>query len=124
MMYKVSVETNLTDKAGKIYQTFLEMLSTCICMPKCNEESSNVIYLDIINEYADTILNTLALLQERLEVGTKTKYLGVVGDGKTYHHLHALKVEYDKELSWLVPLLGDWHILKKYISRGSLDGLL
>jgi hypothetical protein len=73
--------------------------------------------LDIIDEYADnkdTILNTLALLQEKLEVGSKIKYLGVVGDGKTYDHLHALKVEYDKELSWLVPLPGDWHILNNY----------
>ena len=25
-----------------------------------------------------------------------------------------LKVEYDKELSWLIPLPGDWHILKNY----------
>ena len=113
MMYKVSVEQNLPEKAGKSFQTFLEMSS----MPQRNQECSNVIYLDIINEYADdknTILNTLALLQERLEVGTKTEHLCVVGDGKTYDHLHALKVEYDKELSWLVPLPGDWHILKNY----------
>ena len=70
---------------------------------------SNVIYLDILDKYADnkeTIINTLALLQERLEVGTKLKYLAVVGDGKTYDHLHALKVEYGQ---WLIPLPGDWH---------------
>ena len=58
------------------------------------QKCSNVIYLDIIDEYAnnrDTILNTLALLQERLEIGKSVKYLGVVGDGKTYDHLHSLK---------------------------------
>jgi len=56
----------------------------------------------------------IALLQDKLEVGTKTKYLAVVGDGKTYDHLHALKVEYGQELKWLIPLPGDWHILKNY----------
>ena len=64
-----------------------------------------MVYLDILNEYADnkdTSLNTLrlALLQERLEIGTSVTYLGVVGDGKTYNHLHALKVEYGEELNW------------------------
>ena len=74
-------------------------------------------YLDTLDQYADnkdTILDTLALLQDKLEVGTKTKYLAVVGNGKTYDHLHALKVEYGQELKWLIPLPGDWHILKNY----------
>ena len=61
-----------------------------------------------------TILNSLALLQEKLKIGTSVKYLGVVGDGKTYDHLHSLKVEYGEELNWLIPLPGDWHILKNY----------
>ena len=40
--------------------------------------------------------------------------MGVVGDGKTYDHLHALKIEYGSDLDWLIPLPGDWHILKNY----------
>lgn len=44
----------------------------------------------------------------------KYKYLAVIGDGKTYDHLHTLKVEYGQELNWLIPMPGDWHILKNY----------
>ena len=79
--------------------------------------SAQMSCLDTLDQYADnkdTILDTLALLQDKLEVGTKTKYLAVVGNGKTYDHLHALKVEYGQELKWLIPLPGDWHILKNY----------
>ena len=113
MLYKASVQETTPEKTGKCFQSFLE----ASFKPTTEQECSNVVYLDILNEYADnkdTILNTLALLQERLEIGTSVKYLGVVGDGKTYDHLHALKVEYGEELNWLIPLPGDWHILKNY----------
>ena len=61
-------------------------------------------------------MNALSVLQDKLKVGTKVKFLGVVGDGKTYDHLHlhALKIEYGSDLDWLIPLPGDWHILKNY----------
>ena len=113
MLYKSLVQQTEPEKTGKCFQTFLEASSK----PTTEQESSNVIYMDILDEYADnkdTILNTLALLQERLEIGTTSNYLGVVGDGKTYDHLHSLKVEYGEELNWLIPLPGDWHILKNY----------
>ena len=113
MLYKISVQETTPEKTGKCFQSFLEVSSK----PTTEQECSNVIYFDILDEYADnkdTILNTLALLQEKLEIGTSVKYLGVVGDGKTYDHLHSLKVEYGKELNWLIPLPGDWHILKNY----------
>ena len=113
MLYKASVQETIPEKTGICFQSFLE----ASFKPTTEQECSNVVYLDILNEYADnkdTILNTLALLQERLEIGTNVKYSGVVGDGKTYNHLHALKVEYGEELNWLIPLPGDWHILKNY----------
>lgn len=62
--------------------------------PNTETECSNVICLEILDEYADnkdTILNTLALLQEKLQIETTSNYLGAVGDGKTYDHLHTLK---------------------------------
>lgn len=108
VLYKISITS---EKTGKCFQSFLEHLSTN------QQECSNVVYLDILDEYTDnkdTILNSLALLQEKLGVGTSVLHLGVVGDGKTYDHLHSLKVEYGKELNWLIPLPGDWHILKNY----------
>ena len=64
-------------------------------------EQSNVVYIDILDEYADnkdTILHNLAVLQDKLQVGTRLKFLGVVGDGKTYNPLHALKIEYGADL--------------------------
>ena len=80
-------------------------------------EQSNIVYIDILDEYADnkdTILHALSVLQDKLQVGTKVNFLGVVGDGKTYFHLHTLKIEYGSDLNWLIPLPGDWHILKNY----------
>ena len=38
----------------------------------------------------------------------------MVGDAKTYNHLVELKRSYGQELSWLLPLPGDWHILKNF----------
>ena len=111
MLYKMSVQENLPDKMAKCFQSFMG-IST-----HNDTECSNVVYLDILDEYADnknTIHNALALIQERLEVGNKVKYLAVIGDGKTYDHLHTLKVEYGQELNWLIPMPGDWHILKNY----------
>ena len=79
----------------------------------------NNVIIDILDEYADNkdaILHTLAVLQDKLQVGTQLNFLGVAGDGKTYDHLHALKIEYGADLNsvWLIPLPGDWHILKNY----------
>ena len=53
-------------------------------------EQSNVVYTDILDDYADnkdTILHTLSVLRDKLQVGTKLNYLGVVDDRKTYDHL-------------------------------------
>ena len=38
----------------------------------------------------------------------------MVGDAKTYNHLVELKRSYGQELSLLLPLPGDWHILKNF----------
>ena len=110
MLYKISVQEN---EAGKTGKSFLEVSSK----PTTKQECSNVIYLDTLDEYADnkdTIINTLALLQERLDIGSTCKYMGVIGDGKTYDHLHSLKVEYGEELNWLIPLTRGLAHTKKF----------
>ena len=91
MLYKISVQENKVGKTGKSFKAFLE-------------DSSKP-------TTKDTIINTL---QERLDIGSTCKYMGAIGDGKTYDHLHSLKVEYGEELNWLIPLPGDWHILKNF----------
>ncbi len=42
------------------------------------------------------------------------KHLLVEGDAKLYDVLQSLKFEYGVEYSWLIPMLGDWHLLKNY----------
>jgi hypothetical protein len=80
-------------------------------------ETSNICYLGLLDEHCDskdTVMTVLGKLYEKMEVGTKYKYLVVVGDGKTYYHLQNLKDEYGEDLAWLLNYPGDWHILKNY----------
>ena len=108
MVYKNTITDSMPDKLGKSLQGFLETLDSS------QNPQSNVVYIDILDEHADTILHTLAVLQDKLQVGTRLKVLGVIGDGKTYDHLHALKIENGADLNWLIPLPGNWNILKNY----------
>ena len=78
-------------------------------------EKSNAVYLGVLNEHADNIeavLHTLEKLQDQMEVGTRRKHLIVVGDAKTYVHLCKIKQDYAREMEWMQPFPGDWHILK------------
>ena len=114
MAYKNMTMDFLSQKRGKSFQGFLETMESSNIS---ETEQSNVVYIDILDEYADnkdTILHSLSVLQDKLQVGRKLNYLGVVGDGKTYEHLHTLKIEYGADLNWLIPLPGDWHIIKNY----------
>ena len=36
------------------------------------------------------------------------------GDQDTYNRLQVLKTEYGNDLSWMIPIPGDWHFLKHY----------
>ena len=73
------------------------------------EERSNVVYVDITNDPADskeTIFKVLASLEtEFREIRGQSCFLVVVGDSKTYQHLTELKHAYSKELSWLLAFL-------------------
>lgn len=70
MLYKNTC-AQLKDKHGKSLQLFLETLHS---PTESEKETSNVVYLDIIDEYADnkdTILHVLAIVQEKLQIGGK-----------------------------------------------------
>ena len=88
---------SLPNETGKTFQGFLEIINTMDSSPT---KQSNIVYIDILNEYSDnkdTILNVLSVLQDKLKVGTNANFLGVIGDGKTYDHQHTLKIEYGSE---------------------------
>ena len=92
--------------------------STCTTSATPKEEKSNIVYIDITNEPADdreTIFKVLSSLESQYrEIRGISEFLPVVGDAKTYNHLVELKRSYGQELSWLLPLPGDWHILKNF----------
>lgn len=59
-----------------------------------NSEVSNIVYLDILDENADsdeTMLQVAENLLEDMESIDHDGYVVVVGDGKTYDHLLNLK---------------------------------
>lgn len=83
---------------------------------KCS--SALYTYLNVLDQNADnkeTIAEVLSLLYEEFKVGSETEHLVVVtGDAKTYGHLQTLKSEHGSEMSWLLPFIGDWHVLKNF----------
>ena len=72
--------------------------------------------MDVLDQNADsrdTIQDVVRLYQE-FNIGDLGDHLLVTGDAKTYQHLQSLKLDYDQQLSWLIPFLGDFHILMNY----------
>ena len=41
-------------------------------------------------------------------------WLPVIGDQKIFAHLQKLKRHYGRELDWLIPFPGDWHMMKNF----------
>lgn len=81
-------------------------------------QSSNVVYLSIVDVHADTreaMEIVLSKLHSEYGIGVASQHL-VVGDQKTYNRLQELKHVYGAELNWLVPFLGDWHLLHNFHS--------
>lgn len=82
-------------------------------------EKSTVVYLSIVDKHADTVEamdEVISKLYSEYKVGTDTDYLVVAGDQKTFSRLCEIKHAYGRDLDWLIPFLGDWHLLKNYQS--------
>ena len=82
-------------------------------------ECSNVVYLSVVDLHADTpeaMKKVVAKLHEEYMVGVNVNYLVLVGDQKTYVRINELKDEYGNALDWLIPFIGDWHLLSNYQS--------
>lgn len=89
------------------------------CVQQLTDESevSNVVYVDILSEKADsksTLLKVIGNLYHTFVKQLNQKYVLVVGDAKTYDLLYSICMEYGSHLNWLLPFPGDWHILFNY----------
>ena len=58
----------------------------------------------------------VAKLHKEYGIGKTADYLVLVGDQKTYTRICELKQEYGTELDWIIPFIGDWHLLSNYQS--------
>ncbi|XP_072051451.1 uncharacterized protein [Amphiura filiformis] len=110
-MLMKSVASNFTSEC------FLPGLRDFLHDQSCpnSTERSVVHFVDLVSKPADskeTILEVLSSLKEKHGVGTIVDHLVVAGDGKTFLLLIELKREYSEDLSWLLPYLGEWHLLK------------
>ena len=70
------------------------------------EEASNVAYLDVLNEPADSLLtmyNVFGSLKANNQIWQEAKKMVVVGDAKTYFHIISLVNTYPEEFENFVP---------------------
>ncbi len=95
----------------------LPSLLNCVRKQTTSCEVSNVVYVQISSERADskpTLINILGQMQKIFIVGHRQKWLLAVGDAKTYDLLQEIRSEYGEVLKWCIPFPGDWHILLNY----------
>ena len=83
-------------------------------------QCSNIVYMSIVDLHADT-LQAMEMVVSKLykEYGISTtpvQYIVLFGDQKTFSRVHELKQMYGSELDWLIPFIGDWHLLSNYQS--------
>ena len=95
----------------------LPSLINCISKQSANSEVSNVIYVEILSEKADskaTLMKVVGKLHKTFIVELGQKWLIVVGDAKSFDLLRTIHSEYGAHLGWMLPFTGDWHILLNY----------
>lgn len=107
-----SVEENSDNWVINDFRLFMKC-----ARPKRDDQQSQIHYLELVDENADSddaMLQVVEDLLEKFEKNEYQKWVVLVGDGKTYQHLMRLKKQYGDALSQLLIFPGDWHILKNY----------
>ena len=82
-------------------------------------EKSSIVYLHVIHAFTDRKDVILLALNKLESLFIKTKQLThivVSGDFKVYKLLCETKMGYGKEMDWLLPYLGEMHILMNYLA--------
>ena len=77
-------------------------------------EKANVVYLSVINEHADkqeTIKYAIDEIDELFHKSGKLEHVVICGDAKIYDHVTSLKEQYGNDLDWVIPFIGDLHVL-------------
>ena len=86
-------------------------------MEGIHTEPAVVVYLSIVDMHADTVeamSEVAAMLYKEYIASSGAQHLVIAGDAKTYLRLKELKQQYGSELDWLLPFVGDWHVLYNY----------
>ena len=76
-----------------------------------------VVYLSIVDMHADTVeamSEVATMLYKGYIASSAAQHLVIGGDAKTHLRLKELKQQYGSELDWLIPFVGDWHVLYNY----------
>ena len=110
MMHKLAL------KPDKVLFNFKEHMCA-VNSESMHAEPASVVYLSVLDIHADTVeamSEVAAMLYKEYIVTTGAEHLVVAGDAKTYLRLKELKQEYGDELKWLLPFIGDWHVLYNY----------
>ncbi len=62
----------------------------------------------------ETILSIINQLFTEFIATKQKQWIILEGDQATYSLIASVKVEYGNDLSWLIPIPGDWHVLKNF----------
>ena len=82
-------------------------------------EKSNVVFLSVVNAHADkpeTVKYVLDELENDLLKNKQYSHMVVVGDAKTFDHLINLKKRHSEKFKWMLPMIGDFHVLMNFQS--------
>ena len=95
----------------------LQSLFNCVRQQSKTSEESKVVYMHISSERTDskiTLITVLSQMYETFVIEQNQKWLIVVGDAKTYDIVRSIRSEYGEQMKWVIPWLGDWHMLLNY----------
>ena len=86
-------------------------------------QPGNVVYLSVVDMYADTReameASVVSKLHSEYGIGVTANSLVVVEDQETYNRIQVLKqvvYNYAQNLKWLIPFIGDYHLLHSFHS--------